>query len=44
LAKSDEIVNIYRKAPAPEKSQVYKLVQVLDPGNLSKYSVLNTGG
>lgn len=44
LAKSDEIVNIYKKAPGPEKSQVYKLVQVLDPGNLSKYNVLNSGG
>lgn len=44
LAKSDELVNIYKKAPGPEKSQVYKLVQVLDPGNLSKYNVLNSGG
>jgi hypothetical protein len=44
LAKSDELVNIYKKAPAAEKTQLYKLVQILDPGNLSKYSVLNTGG
>lgn len=44
LAKSDELVNIYKKAPGPEKAQLYKLVQVLDPGNLSKYNVLNSGG
>jgi len=40
LAKSDEFVNIYGKAPSQEKSNVYQILELLDPGNLSKYSKL----
>lgn len=40
LAKSDEIVNIFSKAPANERSEVYEILEILDPGNLSKYNKL----
>lgn len=40
LAKNDEIINIFRKAQSAEKSQVYQVAELLDPGNLSKYSQL----
>lgn len=40
LAKSDELVNIYGKAPSQEKSDVYQVLELLDPGNLAKYSKL----
>lgn len=44
LAKHNEIVNIFSKAPAPERNEVYEIVEILDPGNLSKYNKLKTGG
>lgn len=44
LAKHTEIVNIFSKAPAPERNEVYEIVEILDPGNLSKYNKLKTGG
>jgi hypothetical protein len=44
LAKKEELVNIYTKAPAAERAQIYKLVQSLDPSNLTIYSPLNSGG
>lgn len=40
LAKSDEIVNVFSKAPANERSEVYSVLEILDPGNLSKYNKL----
>lgn len=40
LAKSDELVNIYSKAPSQEKNSVYEVLELLDPGNLAKYSKL----
>lgn len=40
LAKSDEIVNIFSKAPADQKAEVYQIVEMLDPGNLSEYNKL----
>lgn len=40
LAKNDEIVNIFSKAPPDEKNKVYQVLELLDPGNLSKYNKL----
>lgn len=40
LAKNDEIVNMFSKAPADEKNKIYQILELLDPGNLSKYNKL----
>ena len=36
-AKSDEIANMYSKAPAGEKTTIIKTLNELDPGNVAKY-------
>lgn len=36
-AKSDEIINLFSEAPAPEQQQVKRLLIKIDPGNSSKY-------
>ncbi len=40
LAKHMEIINVFSKATAPERNEVYEIVERLDPGNLSKYGKL----
>jgi hypothetical protein len=36
-AKSDELVNIYKNAPATEKPKVIELLSAINIGNISKY-------
>lgn len=36
-AKSDEIINIFKPLPVPEKEPVYNVIKRLDPGNIVKY-------
>ena len=36
-AKSDEIVNLFSKAPQTQKTKLFNTLQVIDPGNISKY-------
>ena len=43
LAKSDEIVNLFTPASADVRDQVYKLVSLVDPGNLNKYQKIQNG-
>lgn len=43
LAKSDEIVNIFKDAPAPERNQAYEILVKVDPGNLPKYDKMQKG-
>lgn len=43
LAKSDEIVSIFKEAPAPERNQMYELLSVVDPGNIAKYERMQKG-
>jgi len=43
LAKSDELVNIFKEAPAPERNQAYELLVKVDPGNLPKYERMQKG-
>lgn len=40
IAKSDEILNIYRDSSEEEKSSVRDLLTVIDPGNIPKYERL----
>tara|TARA_B100000795_G_scaffold19664_1_gene13071 strand:+ start:10762 stop:11655 length:894 start_codon:yes stop_codon:yes gene_type:complete len=40
IAKSDEILNIYRDSSEDEKRRVRDLLMVIDPGNISKYERL----
>ncbi len=39
-AKSDELINIYSDAPAPERNSIYNDLQILDPANITKYNRL----
>jgi len=39
-AKADEIVNIFTLAPEEEKKRVLAVLNILDPGNLTKYKKL----
>ncbi len=41
-AKSDEIINIYSKAPFNEKTNVVNLLKEIDPANTSKYQKILT--
>ena len=41
LAKSDEIVNIFKEATPVEKTEVIRLMKQLDPANSSKYNAIN---
>jgi hypothetical protein len=43
LAKSDEIVNIFKEAPEPERNIMYELLSVVDPGNMAKYERMQKG-
>lgn len=36
-AKGDEVVNIFKKAPQQQKTKLFNTLQVIDPGNISKY-------
>lgn len=41
LAKSDEIINIFKEATPVEKTEVLRLMKQLDPANASKYNAIN---
>jgi hypothetical protein len=41
LAKSQEIINIFKEGTAPEKSTVISIMKQLDPANQSKYAAIN---
>lgn len=41
LAKSDEIVNIFKESTPVEKTEVIRLMKQLDPANSSKYNAIN---
>ncbi|NEN25500.1 DUF4835 family protein [Cryomorpha ignava] len=43
LAKSDEIGNIFKEAPVPERNTVYETLSKVDPGNLAKYEKMQKG-
>ncbi len=43
LAKSDEIVNIFKEAPEPERNTVYEVLAKVDPGNIAKYDRMKKG-
>ncbi len=43
LAKSDEIVNVFKEAPAPERNTAYETLSKVDPGNISKYDKMQKG-
>lgn len=43
LAKSDEIVNIFTEAPAPERNTIYETLVKVDPGNQTKYNRMQKG-
>lgn len=36
-AKSDEVVNIFKPTPVEEKTAVYNVCKLVDPGNINKY-------
>ena len=36
-AKSDEVVKLFSKAPTTQKTKLFNTLQVIDPGNISKY-------
>lgn len=40
VAKSDEILNIFKPAPEEERSSLEPLLKLLDPGNIQKYNKL----
>ena len=40
-AKSDEIVGIYSSAMPTEKSEIYSILEIIDPVNLDSYNKLN---
>lgn len=42
-AKSDEIVNIFKKAPDTERNAAYEILSKVDPGNLAKYERMQKG-
>ncbi len=42
-AKSDEIVNIFKKAPDAERNTAYEVLSKVDPGNLAKYERMQKG-
>lgn len=43
LTKSDEIVNIFKEAPVPERNSVYETLSKVDPGNVGKYDKMQKG-
>lgn len=42
-AKSDEIVNIFKKAPDAERNTAYEILSKVDPGNQAKYERMQKG-
>jgi hypothetical protein len=42
-AKADEIVEIFKPVAAPEKTKLYNTLQIIDAGNISKYSNMMRG-
>jgi hypothetical protein len=36
-SKSDEVVNLFKPVPVDEKTPVYNLCKLVDPGNITKY-------
>lgn len=38
LAKSDEIINIFKDAPIEEKQDLFNVLKIVDPGNINKYN------
>lgn len=42
-AKSDEIVNIFKVAPASVRNAAYEILSKVDPGNLAKYERMQKG-
>lgn len=40
MAKADELVNIFSNSSPQEKTNAFNLLQLVDPGNLSKYNKL----
>jgi hypothetical protein len=43
-AKADEMVNIFIKAPGDKKQKAVTILSEIDPGNISKYQKILTGG
>ena len=43
LTKSDEIVNIFKEAPVPERNTVYETLSKVDPANVGKYDKMQKG-
>lgn len=43
LAKSDELVNIFKTAPVQERNMAYETLTKVDPGNLAKYDRMKKG-
>lgn len=43
LAKSDEVVNIFQPAPPDVKAKLVPLLNLIDPGNTSKYLKISGG-
>jgi hypothetical protein len=42
-AKSNELVDIFTPVPATEKTKLYNTLQIIDPGNISKYQGMMRG-
>lgn len=42
-AKSNEIVEIFKPVPPTEKNKLYNTLQIIDPGNISKYQGMMRG-
>ena len=42
-AKSDELVEIYKPVAPAEKTKLYNTLQIIDPGNISKYQGMMRG-
>ncbi len=43
LAKSDEIVNVFKTAPVQERNMAYETLSKVDPGNIAKYDRMQKG-
>ncbi|MCB9170154.1 MAG: DUF4835 family protein [Flavobacteriales bacterium] len=42
-AKADELVDLFKPVPAQEKSRLFTTLQIIDPGNISKYQNMMRG-
>ena len=43
LTKSDEIVNLFKEAPVPERNSVFETLSKVDPANVAKYEKMQKG-